>query len=170
MEPSDLLHMQNSRHDWRNSLRPTMASPMSISSSVETSELLKHGFPVALQLDGEWKGVVPSDLRETFEDALMAHVTGASRIKAWNAITEMDKACVLTKVVGKTREGSFGKGCAAMIAVSADEACSTCPDAPIGARGGRRAVTRPCTVAITLGGKLTLGFLPLLVHLRAGKM
>jgi hypothetical protein len=55
---------------------------MSISSSVETSELVKHGFPVALQLDGEWKGVVPSDLKETSEDALMAHVTGASRIKA----------------------------------------------------------------------------------------
>jgi hypothetical protein len=82
----------------------------------------------------------------------------------------MDKACVLTKVVGKTRHGSFGKGCVAMIAVSADEACSTRLDAPIGARGGRRAVTRPCAVVITLEGELTLGFLPLPVYLRAGKV
>jgi hypothetical protein len=139
-------------------------------SASETPDLVGHDFPVALRVDGEWKGDVPLDLKTALEDALMGHITGPSRIKAWNAITEMEKACVLTKVIGKAKQGSFGRGCATMTATAADEACSTCPGATPGVKGGRRAVARPCAVVITLDGKLTLGFLPLPVNLRAGKV
>lgn len=53
-------------------------------------------------------------------------------------MADLNKACVLTKTIGKNDKGSFGVRCKAVIVATANEACSTCP----GASGQRSRVPR----------------------------
>jgi hypothetical protein len=84
-----------------------------------------------------------------------------ARVSTWDAMPVTQEACILTRVIGKVKTGSFKD------VFLAQEACAKCLGRDAGS--GRKSVPRPCAGLLVLEGVVTIGFLPLPPVLRGGK-